>query len=259
MYIFIIVSASEFSAKEEKAEIEASKALKIGPFSIWALGITIVIGGQMFSWNASLSSGFGSTFISVFLIGTAYICLCLCNAEMTSALPFAGGAYGLARVTLGLYPGYLIGCCEAMEYIIYVATSFLFLSEVTATICGTAPYTVPIFSAVYYIVACTILIIGGKFFWQISTFFGVISLLIILMYCFGSLPFVDISRYASDPSTTGSIDGYNGAWFIGGMGSFMYTLPLAAWFFVGQIIFFTHAILAGLHYSCIRTIDFVTP
>jgi hypothetical protein len=68
IYIYT-VSASEFSAKEEKAEIEASKALKIGPFSIWALGITIVIGGQMFSWNASLSSGFGSTFISVFLIG----------------------------------------------------------------------------------------------------------------------------------------------------------------------------------------------
>jgi amino acid transporter len=99
---------SEFSAKEERAEIEASKELKIGPFSIWALGITIVIGGQMFSWNESLISGFGSTFISVFLIGTAYICLCLCNAEMTSALPFAGGAYGLARVTLGLYPGFLI-------------------------------------------------------------------------------------------------------------------------------------------------------
>jgi hypothetical protein len=122
-----------------------------------------------------------------------------------------------------------------MEYIIYVATSFLFLSEVTATICGTAPYTVPIYSAVYYIVACTILIIGGKFFWQISTFFGVISMLIILMYCFGSLPFVDISRYASNPSTTGSIDGYNREWFIGGMGSFMYTLPLAAWFFVGML------------------------
>jgi ABC-type enterochelin transport system permease subunit len=29
--------------------------------------------------------------------------------------------------------------------------------------------------------------------------------------------------------------------------------------FISMFIFFTYAILAGLHYSCIQTIDFVTP
>jgi ethanolamine permease len=56
------------------------------------------------------------------------------------------------------------------------------------------------------------------------------------MYCFGSLPFVDIARYAPSPDTTGIIsetDSYSPQWFIGGISSFMHTLPLAAWFYVG--------------------------
>ena len=57
---------------------------------IWALGITIVIGGQYFNWNEGLSAGFGSYAICTLLIGIAYICLCLCTSELSSALPFAG-------------------------------------------------------------------------------------------------------------------------------------------------------------------------
>lgn len=60
---------------------------------IWALGITIVIGGQYFNWNKGLTAGFGSYAIATFLIGTAYICLCLCTSELSSALPFAGKRY----------------------------------------------------------------------------------------------------------------------------------------------------------------------
>ena len=60
-------------------------------WDIWALGITVVIGGDYFSWNAGLNAGFGSFVISSVLMGFAYICLCLCISELTSALPFAGG------------------------------------------------------------------------------------------------------------------------------------------------------------------------
>ena len=60
-------------------------------WDIWALGITVVIGGDYFSWNIGLTAGFGSFVISSILMGFAYICLCLCISELTSALPFAGG------------------------------------------------------------------------------------------------------------------------------------------------------------------------
>lgn len=57
---------------------------------IWALGITIVIGGQYFNWNRGLAAGFGTFCVATFLIGVAYICLCFCTSELASALPFAG-------------------------------------------------------------------------------------------------------------------------------------------------------------------------
>ena len=94
-----------------------------GAFEVWALGISIVIGGQYFSWNFGLVAGFGSYLIATLLISVAYICLCFCTSELTSALPFAGGAYGLARCTLGYYPGFVVGCCETIEYIAYVSVS----------------------------------------------------------------------------------------------------------------------------------------
>jgi hypothetical protein len=53
-------------------------------------GLTIVYGGQYFAWNIGLSSGFASFLLSTFLISTGYVVLCMCLAEMTSAMPFAG-------------------------------------------------------------------------------------------------------------------------------------------------------------------------
>ena len=196
------------------------------------VGITIVIGGQYFSWNEGLAAGFGSELLSVFFIGTAYICLCLCNAELTSSLPFAGGAYGLARLTLGLFPGFLIGCCEAMEYVIYCASSTILLSQMLSAASGTPDFMIPIYSLLVYVVACGILITGGSIFWQISSIVGIISLLILLIFCLGSMPYMNFAQNAPSPGTTGSLD-FESAYFIGGLNGFMKVLPLAAWFFVG--------------------------
>jgi len=72
---------------------------------IYSLGICIVVGGQYYGWMKSLVNGFGSAIIAMFLIGTAYVALILCNAEVTSALPMSGGSYAVARCTLGFFPG----------------------------------------------------------------------------------------------------------------------------------------------------------
>jgi amino acid transporter len=229
--------------------VEASQgdivlARGIGSLEVWALGLSIVIGGQYFSWNAGLSAGFGSFAISTLLIGSAYICLCLCNAEVSSALPFAGGAYGLARVSLGLYPGFLIGCCEAIEYIYYVASSAIVLAKMIVSITHSPDIMTPVYSLLFYISALLIHIYGGIWFWRTSTVLGVVSLLIIVIYCFGSLPWVDFLANAPASSTTGyttttSTNGGNSAsasdaaWFIGGFSSFLSVMPLACWFYVG--------------------------
>ena len=74
-----------------KNNIVTSARNNLTSFDVWALGITAVIGGQYFSWNAGFTAGFGSCCIALGLIGSAYLCLVLNVAEITSGLPFEGG------------------------------------------------------------------------------------------------------------------------------------------------------------------------
>jgi len=212
------------TASDKTDHSDLINAPKRGKIDVWALGITIVIGGQYFSWNAGLVAGFGSYCIGTVIIGFAYLCLCLCTAELSSTLPFAGGAYGLARCTLGFYAGFIIGCCEAVEYIIYVAASVLSLGSIISSIAPVLVDYQPLLWLMFYVTANPFHIFGGHNFWRLNLIVGVVSLFIIILYCVGSLPYANFDRYA----VTG-----DGTWFVGGLESFLHVFPLAAWFFVG--------------------------
>ena len=62
----------------------------LNAFDMWAVGITIVIGGQYFGWNSILEFGAGIGLMAAITIAIGYICLVYCVAEPSSGLPFAG-------------------------------------------------------------------------------------------------------------------------------------------------------------------------
>ena len=76
--------------RKQRSDVVEAVIPQLNVYDMWALGITIVIGGQYFAWNAALSGGFGSFFVATGLIAIAYLCLSLCIAELSSGLPFAG-------------------------------------------------------------------------------------------------------------------------------------------------------------------------
>ena len=197
---------------------------QVSTFELYALGITIVIGGQYFGWNAGLSAGFGSFAISSFLMGIAYICLCLCVGEVTSAAPFAGGSYGLARCTLGNHLGFFVGCAECAEYILYVATSVLTLAQIIVQMVPEFSGYEPIIWLVFFLTAVPIYAYGQKLFWGVTVFLCVISLIIVLIFGLGSLPFTNFIDNAASSDFP---------MFQGEMTDYMKTFPLPAWFFVG--------------------------
>jgi amino acid transporter len=237
---------------------------RVRVIDIWCLGITIVIGGQYFSWNEGLTAGFGSYAVATALIATGYVCLCFSMAELSSTLPFAGGGYGLARVTLGYYMGFLIGICEVIEYIVYVAFSVYTLGDMITEVTGMDPALAPLVWLAFYVSAVSVYVRGGRLFWRINMGLALTSIAVVLIYCLGSLKFVDF-RYVQfvtwdttgmgDPSTSATIavnsgssgssssgsSGSSGSdsgstgnpWFVGGMAEFMHVLPLPAWFYVG--------------------------
>ena len=71
----------------------------------------------------------------------------------------------MARVALGLYAGFIVGCMEAIEYIAYVASSNLVLSNLICSITATATSMVPLYCLAFFIVTIWIQIAGGRLFW----------------------------------------------------------------------------------------------
>ena len=194
------VAKSMASKAKKNVEELAHKELKLNSFHMWCLGIAIVIGGQYFSWNEGLSAGFGSCMISTCLMGVGYLCLCLCNAELTSSMPFAGGAYGLARVSLGLWQGFVVGCCEAIEYIVYVSSAALSLGTMIQEASGTDTRMIPVYCLIFYIISTGLNIIGGTLFWHVNTLLALVSTPYIYPYLNSIL-----TLSSSDPWTSGIV------------------------------------------------------
>ena len=163
------------------------------------------------------------SFLSI-AIGLAYVILVFCIAEMSSALPFAGGAWGLARVTLGFYPGFLIGCCETLEYISFTSVNFILLSSAVSD----DPSTYPYLWLLFYSLAFIINVIGNRVFWPINLAIAIFTVIVLIIYCLGTLGYVDFSKYAP---FDGDPDGDR--WFVGGGLKAMKTYPLGAWSFFG--------------------------
>lgn len=225
----VTVNGKKFSYTRSATASGPSKvemhAKKYSPtkWDVFMLGITVVVGGQYFSWNAGLEAGLYSYFIAFLLISSAYITLCCCTSEITGALPFAGGAYGLSRCTLGFYSDFMIGCCEALEYIAYVASSVVALASMIVDAAPALEGLEPVIYALFYTSALFFHIRGDRAFWLFNLAIGSISLLILLLFVFGSIPYANFQRHARDPDYE----------FVGGVSKFLKVLPLAAWFFVG--------------------------
>ncbi|EQC26180.1 hypothetical protein SDRG_15984 [Saprolegnia diclina VS20] len=220
----IAVSSSASTVPRLLAPTIHVKLFSASAFDIWSLGIVIVIGGQYFCWNVGLTAGVLSNALALFFMGTAYVCLILSMAEMTATLPFAGGAYGLSRCCVGYFCGFVIGCCEALEYIAYVSSSVLTLGQMLQVIFPVISTDhLPLVWLAIYVLAIVVHVIGGRFFWNFTRVLAVLSTLIVVIYLLGSLPAVSYAEYG------GGVDNL----VVGGFGEFFTNMPLAAWFFVG--------------------------
>ena len=88
-------------------------------WSLWALGVGAVISGDFFGWNFGLAAGgFWGLAIATLVVSVMYVCMVFSIAELTAALPHAGGFYSFVRNALGPTWGYLCGVTDTIEYVI---------------------------------------------------------------------------------------------------------------------------------------------
>ena len=136
----------------------------------------------MFAWNVGLFAGTVSFGLGVFVMGIAYLCMVFSIAEVSSVVAFRGGAYGLARCTLGFYSGFIVGCCELLEYSLFATVNCMMVAQILA---AEWPCLVP-----YTTLVCLLaqafsfgfVIFGGRIFWH-----SVVVLAILLLYYFSAM------------------------------------------------------------------------
>ena len=217
--------------------------------SVWVLGISLSAGGCFCNWNEGLSSGFGNFLIALVVVASAYIMTALCTSEVSSAFPFAGGCFGLARCTVGYYGGFLAAILQISQYICLSSVLFVEFGRIASDLQpGVRPWQPLVWLGLYLFAWTFHVLSSSRVFWLWNLAFAMLSVLLVCVFCLGSLQWVDLGEYgklssvpcdsnnnSSSSSEGGGLGGEGGGvWFDNGVSGFMYALPLCCWFFVGS-------------------------
>lgn len=121
------VVKSDVKSKDylEKRQLKSGSA---GWLLLAGLGVSYVVSGDYSGWNFGLGQGgFGGLLIAAVIVAGMYFALVLGMAEMSSALPAAGGGYTFARRALGPWGGFATGTAILIEYSIAPAAIATFI------------------------------------------------------------------------------------------------------------------------------------
>jgi ethanolamine permease len=191
---------------------------------LWAMGVGAVISGDFFGWNFGMTAGgFGGMLIAVIVMTAMYIGLCFSIAEMSPALPHAGGAYSFARTAMGPWAGYITGLAENMEYILTPAVIVVGIGGYLGAIFGTPPAWEPAWWLVCYGVFVALNIWGVEMTFHISLAVTLVALAVLVVFWIGAVPHFDLHRWAWPYFPPG----------IGWGKAALVELPFALWLYLG--------------------------
>ena len=94
-------------------------------FDLAFLAVNIIIGSAI---HINFSSGYWILLFNTILTGVGYILLASSLAEMTSALPFSGGIYGVVRAFIHPFVGFYVACFELLINVFYLTLSVRYFS-----------------------------------------------------------------------------------------------------------------------------------
>lgn len=193
-----------------------------GPLLLWGLGVGYVISGDYFGWNFGLTAtGYWGFLVALAIVGVLYATMCAAIAEMSAAIPHAGGPYAFARMALGPVGGYLCGVGVIIEYVVAPAGVATAIGAYVNVLVPNLP-TVTTAIAVYVVFTAIHLYGVGSSLIVELIFTAVATLMLVVFFVVG-LPNVTFANL-------GEVGG--GAVFPEGIGGLWAALPLAAWFFL---------------------------
>ncbi|MFT0138307.1 ethanolamine permease [Alcanivoracaceae bacterium MT1] len=115
------------------------------------LGVSYVISGDFAGWNFGIGeAGWGGFVIAAIMMAVMYFALVLSLAEMSAAIPVAGGGYSFARQAMGPTGGYLTGLAVLIEYTLAPAAIVIFIGAAVEALLGiNGPWVYAVFYLVF--------------------------------------------------------------------------------------------------------------
>lgn len=195
-----------------------------GVFHLWALGVGAVISGDFFGWNLGLPfGGFGGLLAALAIMTVLFTCLCLSLAEMSPALPYAGGAYSFARIAMGPWWGYITGLAENIEYIFTPAVIVVGIGGYMGTIIGTPPSYAPLWWLFCYVLFIGLNIAGVETSFAVTAGVTLCALAVLAVLVLSAIPHFDLVEWALEGR----------GWFPNGSRGVFTSLPFALWVYLG--------------------------
>jgi hypothetical protein len=102
-----------------------------------------------------------------------------------------------------MFPGFLVGCAETLEYIMYVSATVLVIGEFMTELTGLTRWIEPLWWLIFFVSSLCIHIYGGNFFWQFNFVFAIIIYVILIFYWFATIPYADFSAFAPFAENSG--------------------------------------------------------
>jgi ethanolamine permease len=193
-------------------------------WSLWAMGVGAVISGDFFGWNYGLTAGgFGGMLAAVVVMTVMYIGLCFSIAEMSPALPHAGGAYSFARTAMGPWGGYITGLAENMEYILTPAVIVVGIGGYLGAVFGTSRAWEPAWWLACYALFVALNIWGVALTFRVSAIVTLVALAVLAVFWVGAAPHFNLARWASPYFPSGGSK----------LASGLVELPFALWLYLG--------------------------
>ena len=164
---------------------------------LWAMAVGAVISGDFFGWNYGLAAGgFGGMLLAVLVMTAMYIGLGYSIAEMSPALPHAGGAYSFARTAMGPWGGYITGLAENMEYILTPAVIVVGIGGYLGAIFGTSAAWEPAWWLLCYGMFVALNIWGVEMSFRVTVLVTLAAMAVLAVFWIGALPHFDLRRWA---------------------------------------------------------------
>ncbi|MEM6898229.1 MAG: ethanolamine permease [Pseudomonadota bacterium] len=192
------------------------------------LGVSYVISGDFAGWNFGLAEGgFGGLLVATLLMAVMYTGMALALAELSAAIPTAGGGYGFARRALGPLAGFLTGWAILLEYAIAPAAIVIFISGYISELIG---FGGPVIYIGFYAVFVGIHMWGVGEALKVMLAIAAVAVVALLIFVIAMIPQFDASNLfdiAVDARSGGSSSflpkGWLGIWS---------AIPFAIWFFL---------------------------